>query len=90
MTDFDEYFKAAALDDPLLHSVVAMQSHARALAEMYKMEWQPLLPGYDELLAGVAQTYQLNVAEFVDFVETEQPDFEVLKTYVSNNRDANE
>lgn len=87
MTDFDEYFKAAALDEPLLHSVVAMQTHARKLAEMYQIEWQPLLPGYDELLAGVAKVYQLNVAEFVDFVETEQPDFEVLKTYVSNTRE---
>ncbi len=87
MTDFEEYFKAAALDEPLLHSVVAMQTHAKKLAEMYQMEWQPLLPGYDELLAGVAQTYQLNVAEFVDFVETEQPDFESLKTYVSNTRE---
>lgn len=88
MTDFEEYFKAA-LDEPLLHSVVAMQTHARKLAEMYQIEWQPLLPGYDELLAGVAQTYQLNVAEFVDFVETEQPDFEVLKAYVSIAKGAN-
>lgn len=76
-------FEAAALEHPLLHALTAIQRHSDALAKMYTLEFQPLIPGYDELVAGTAKHYGIDPVSLMFFTENHQPSVEDLTLFIN-------
>ncbi len=85
MSTFDTFHPAAALAEPLLHAVVAMQTHARQVAELYQLDIQPVTPGYDEVLCAVSHHYHIELSTLVDFIETEQPPLAALMAFITTH-----
>lgn len=83
-------FEAAALEHPLLHALIAMQRHANTLAKMYNLEFHPLLPGYDELVAGTAKHYGIDPVSLMFFTENHQPSVEDLTLFIHQWSKTNE
>ncbi len=83
MSTFDVLNTNDAPSDPLLHAVVAMQTHARQVAELYKLDIQPVTPGYDDVLCAVSSHYQIDMSTLVDFIETQQPPLAKLTAFIA-------